>query len=210
MEETEERPSVLPALVVGLVLFLFVILAIVSAKNRSGTVVLPGGITYLGPTPTPLPPSPQPSAATEFREYTGKTYPYSFSYPATMSLGVFPNDPSDSVTAFIPGTDSSANVFFRVEQVANLENGRYVGDPEGYARNWWKSYSWKGISGIDPFTNRNGLSGYYVSYQDAAGKTPYAHAFLTVPGRKDLMIWISGRLFYPPDFKRLADSVAWK
>jgi len=186
--------KLVPALAVTLVLCIGVFLAYQSAKSRTSTVVLPGGITYLGPTPT--------TTQTSLAQYKGKLYPFSFSYPSSFSLGWFPNDPYDAVTAFLPHTDSNKNVFFRVEKLNRT--------PLEYAQTWWKQYTWKGVSTVTALTNSNGLKGYRAKYLDQSDKTPYDHVFFEVPGRTDLIIWISGKLFTPDVFDRLVDSVSWK
>lgn len=189
----------IPVIIASLLLFSAVIWSYASAKNRTSTIVLPGGLTYLGPSPSPISPS-TPSTPT-WSTWKGAIYPYSFDYPATMNLGLFPNDPMDSVTAFIDGTDASQNVFFRVEKLQ--------GAPMDYATNWWKQYNWKGVSSVTTFTNENGLKGYRAQYLNEKNETPYDHIFFEVPNRKDLIIWISGRLFSKQDFDRLVESVTF-
>jgi hypothetical protein len=34
--------------------------------------------------------------------------------------------------------------------------------------------------------------------------------FLQVPGKANLVIWVSGRLFAPDIFNRLVDSIRWE
>lgn len=195
--------SYIPFIIVTLVLFFSVIWAYQSAKNRTSMIVLPAGNTYLGPSPSPSSPSTQNSVTSStWSTWKGAMFPYTFSYPSAMSLGLFPDDPTDSVTAFIDGTDASSNIFFRVEKL--------TGSVKDYAENWWKQYNWKGLKTISEFTNSNGLKGYRATYMSDKGDTPYDHVFLEVPEKKDLVIWISGRLFSKGDFDRLVTSVSWK
>src|SRR5690242_13466227 len=109
MEDAPNPRILIPAILVGLALFAGVYIAFTATKSRQGTVVLPGGVTYLGPTPTPQTES--------WKTYTGKTYPYAFRYPEKLSIGFFNNDPFDAVTAFTTGSDSSSNIFFRVDDL---------------------------------------------------------------------------------------------
>lgn len=192
----------IPVIIASLILFSAVIWAYTSAKNRTSTIVLPGGITYLGPSPSPSSLSTPSSPSTQWSSRTGTIYPYSFDYPDSMNLGLFPNDPMDSVTAFIDRTDASQNVFFRIEKLA--------GKPMDYVTNWWKQYAWKGVSSVTTFMNTNGLKGYRAAYLNEKNETPYDHVFFEVPGKNDLIIWISGRLFSKEDFDKLIDSVLWK
>lgn len=194
------------------------------AKTRSGTVVLPGGITYLGPStaqmktsePSPISPLgaegkiPVPPEV-NWMVYKGKLFPYAFSYPASLNLGVFPNDPYDAVTVFYPGTNSQTNLFFRVEDLNKLNKQQYINTAKmEYVKAWWQGYNWKGYKTIMPFTNASGLVGYRASYINDKGETPYDQVFFEVPGRPDLVIWISGSLFEKTVFDKLVDSVSWK
>jgi len=219
MDETPHPNVILPAIVVSLLLFAGVFWAYQSAKNSTSHIVLPGGITYVGPTPTtgtpdsrkqetegkiPIPPD------TKLVERKGVLFPYSFFYPETLSLGVFPNDPYDGITVFYPGTDANTNIFFRVENLTKLGKRAYIGKPMEYANTWWKDYAWKGVSKVTTFTNKNGLTGYRASYVNDKGETPYDHVFFEVPKRNDLIIWISGKLFAPAVFNQLIDTVKWQ
>jgi len=216
MEETPDPNIIVPAILVSLVLFAGVYVAYRSAAARKGTIVLPGGITYLGPslTPTPHPDTNRSGTlsvapGTSWTAYQGKKYPYTFSYPETLSLGVFPDDPYDAVTVFYGDTDANANIFFRVDDLTKLEKTQYENKPEDYARNWWKDYTWTGVSSVTAFTNTQGMSGYRAAYTDVTGNTPYDHVFFSVPGRPDLIIWMSGKLFTAQVFNRIVDSVTW-
>lgn len=205
----------IPAAIIGSILLIAAIGAYFSAKTKTGTIVLPGGITYLGPTPTtpaetrgngaiiPVPPE------SLWIERKGTTYPYSFSHPVSLSLGIFPDDPFDAVTVFSPGTDANANIFIRVEDLARLKKSDYAGKTKEYAQNWWKDYSWKGAGEVTEFTNTAGLKGYRAKYLNDRNITPYDHVFFAVPGKPNLVIWMSGRLFEPQVFDRMVDSVSW-
>jgi len=221
MEQTSPPPSKVILVAVGLtaLLTLFVIASWRSAAKRTGTVILPGGITYLGPA-TPSPGSATPalvngkipvSSDTKWALHEGKLFPFSFSYPASLSLGVFPDDPFDSVTIFYPGTDSQTNLFFRVENLSSQANQKYLGNVSEFVRNWWRSYTlWKGVEAVTQFTNAHGLTGYRTRYLDSENKVPFEHVFFEVPNRPDLLIWISGARFPQSVFDKLVDSVDWK
>jgi hypothetical protein len=215
MEDTAPSRFLIPAVIVSIVLLILVFGAFQSAKSRTGDIVLPGGITYVGPTPSPTEaltkggtlPIP---ADVKWTEYQGKTHPYSFMYPQTLSLGVFPNDPYDSVTIFYENTDANANIFFRVEDLNKLNKSQFVGKLQEYVRNWWKDYNWKGVASVTDVTNSNGLKGYRATYTNEKGEAPYEHVFFEVPGKPNLVIWISGRLFAQEVFNTLVESVAWQ
>ena len=215
MEEQSSPNILVPAAIISSILLIVVIGAFLSAKDRTGTIVLPGGNTYLGPTPTaiPVPPVsgdiiPVPKDVS-WIERKGAVYPFTFSHPASLSLGVFPNDPYDAVTVFHPGTDANANIFIRVEDLTKLKKNQYIGKPKEYASDWWKDYSWKGVAEVSIFTNAAGLTGYRAKYLNDEGLTPYDHIFFAVPNKPNLIIWMSGRLFEPAVFSRMVDSVSW-
>lgn len=195
MFDTPNPRTFIPTILVSALLCLGVYIAFQSAKNQTSTIVLPGGVTYLGPSPTSPPQA-------KFAVYHGKLFPYTFSYPENFSLGWFPNDPLDAVTAFIGGTDSNQNIFFRVETVKQ--------SPMDHASNWWKDYAWKGVESVTAFTNSVGLHGYRAKYINEKGVVPFDHIFFEVPERNDLIIWVSGKLFSQEVFDKLVDSVSWK
>ena len=217
-----ELKSLLPAVTISILLIVGIGFAVSYARSQNGTVVLPGGITYLGPTPTSIPVNtttfsnvlngqiPVPDNAS-WVEQKGKVLPFTFMYPNTLSLGVFPNDPYDSVTVFYNGTDAQENLFFRVEDLKSLHKDIFISKPKiEYVKQWWKDYSWTGVGSITPFTNSMGLSGYRAKYVDSSNKTPYEHVFFEVPNHDNLMIWVSGKLFSQTVFDKLVDSVSWK
>jgi hypothetical protein len=177
-------------------------------KPRTGTVVLPGGITYLGPTPS----SPSiPADAGNWKTFTGSVYPWTFSYPGSVHLGVFPGDPYDAVTIFWKNTNPQENVFFRVENLNSIKGAKdFIAKPKiEYAYWWWKQYTWRGVDSVTKFTTKNKLIGYRAKYKDAAGSVPYDHVFLEVPGKPELVIWLSSRFLSPAVFDTIVDSVKW-
>lgn len=186
------------------------------AKKRTGTTILPGGSTYLGPSPAQQAPPPiaekiNVSLDAPASTWKGQTYPYSFSYPSPLSLGFFPGDPFDGVTVFWGNTNPSENIFLRVEDLNKIEEGKkYIGkSKKEYANIWWKQYNWKGVSDIVEFTNSKGLKGYRAKYVDAAGATPFDNVFFEVPGRRDLVVWIGGSKLESQLFDRIVDTFAW-
>lgn len=219
MEDIPNPRMYLPAVFMSILLFVGVFWSYQSARNRQGKILLPGGVTYVGPTPTgqttvnsSLLTEGKISVAPETKwvEKKGSVYPYSFAYPESLSLGVFPNDPYDAVTIFYPGTDANTNIFFRVEDLTKLNKTEYIGKPLEYVRIWWKDYAWKGVSDVTVFTNTKGLKGYRAKYVDDKGQTPYDHVFFEIPGRTDIIIWMNGKLFTPEVFDKLVDSVSWE
>lgn len=200
----------------------FVILSIVTigsylyAKQRTGTTVLPGGVTYLGPSPTP---HPQSSGQTMISIPTnatwvpnpGKIFPYTFMYPNTLSLGVFPGDPFDSVTLYWGNTNAQENMFLRVEDLNKLKDMNvYINkSKKEYANIWWKQYNWKGVASVDSFTNSKGMKGYRAKYVNDKGQTPFDNIFFEIPKRAELVVWMGSRLLDNVTFDKMVESFYW-
>lgn len=178
-------------------------------KSRTPQIVLPAGGTYLGPTPSLEKPAstagkiPVPADAA-WGTWTGKKFPYSFSYPTTLSLGFFPDDLFDAVTIFWNNTNPQENLLLRVEKPTAKEKNTRL-----YVENWWRQYAFTGVSTIEEFTTKQNLKGYRVGYKDSSGKIPYEHAFLEVPGKPELVIWMSQKLLDQSIFNRIVDSLIW-
>ena len=222
MQDSPNTKIIGIAIGISLILIIGVYMAFSRAKKQQGHVVLPGGVTYLGPSPTTTPKQPDihfslleasiipvPNDAT-WTTHEGKLFPYTFSYPSPLSLGVFMNDPYDGVTIFYGNTSAQENLFFRVDNLTTLKKTEYIGKPMEYAEHWYKDYTWSSVASVTAFTNTQGLKGYRAKYLDSTGKTPYDHVFFAVPGDTNLIIWISGKLFDQPTFEKLVDSVSWK
>lgn len=198
-----------------LILISIVTLAYLYSRPRGGAIVLPGGVTYLGPSPKESQESkvksqkstqkktsvPEDSA---WATQTGKKYPYSFLYPSSLSLGVFPDDPFDAVTVFWEDTNPQENLLLRVETVHDIKQSK-----KDYALDWWKDYTWRGVADVVEFTNSRGLKGYRAKYLNDSGTTPYDHVFFEVPRRPELVIWMSGKMLEQDVFDRIVDSVTW-
>ncbi|MEK7591769.1 MAG: hypothetical protein AAB508_00060 [Patescibacteria group bacterium] len=197
-------------------------------KPRTGTTVLPGGITYLGPSGAVSAPAKQdlvsqdtktttpssltiPVDTTNWKIFSGTLFPWTFSYPQSLNLGVFPGDPFDAVTIFWKDTNSQENVFFRVENLNKIKGGlTFIAKPKiEYVSSWWKQYTWKSVESITQFTNKKGLTGYRAKYKDGTGNVPYDHVFFEVPDKPELIIWMATRLLSPTVFDKIVDSVRW-
>lgn len=190
---------------------------LVQMHAKQGTIVLPGGITYLGPSPSPSPlPTPQRTNSlsvdpnTPWGIHRGKTLPFSFSYPTSLSLGVFPNDPYDSVTILSSAKESRKDIFFRVEDLTLLGKEAYAGNPTAYAQIWWKDYAWKGVSSLSQTTTASGLTGVIVYYTPDNNTSPVPHAFLSVPNTPSKIIWVTGRFLPEWVFTKLVHSISWE
>lgn len=192
-----------------------VFLGYLYSRPRPGGIVLPGGVTYLGPSPSVVSRQSSVVSNTKYGKIpvaedsawatqTGKKYSYSFLYPSSLSLGVFPGDPFDAVTIFWGDTNPQENLLLRVETLKDPKKPK-----KDYVLDWWKDYTWKGVADISEFTNSKGLKGYRAKYLDSSGTSPFDHVFFEVPGRPDLVLWLSGKLLEQGVFERIVDSVTW-
>ena len=211
---------------VGILLIL--LFAVVSAFIRGGrrppSVTLPGGITYLGQTPTPLP-SPTGNAASipagqfkadravAWKIYTGNTYPYRFSYPVTLPIAAFPDDPSDAAAVNWGAGSLQEKVLLSVIDISQFKIlSAYVKEPKiGFAQNWWREFSGlSGVATVSAFTNGKGMKGYRAIYINSAGQTPNVDIFFEVPQNPKLVIRIANGVLDPALFDKIVDSVEWK
>jgi hypothetical protein len=187
------------------------------SQAKGGKVVLPGGVTYLGPSPKPNLTQP-PIAPLRFtvspnipwKTYTGKVYPFSFSYPDNLPIGIFPNDPTDGVGFTWGNVSPENNIFFNVE-FFDKRDPKYLSLPkETYIRDWWSFFSGlKGVQKVELFKNASGLNGYKANYLNWADQVPNINVFLEVPGRNDLMLHLANGLMDPAVFDRIVDSVKY-
>lgn len=191
-----------------------------SQKQSSG-IVLPGGVTYLGPSQTPAESAstPVPTKARElftagpdvkWSSHSGVIYPYSFSYPQTLTLVVFVNDPSDNVAISWGDILPQENILLNMEFI-DKRDPKLVSQPkEEYVRNWYKFFpGLKGVAKVEPFVNTNGLKGYKASYINYANASPNTDVFFEIPDQPMMMIHMANGILDPLIFDRILDSVKW-
>jgi len=186
------------------------------SQKQAGNIVLPGGVTYLGPSPSPAqqpPTAPLRFTADSTVSWTtqsGRIYPYSFSYPSTLSLVVFPGDPTDSVAIAWGNVNPQQNLLFNMELIEQRDE-TYINKPKiEFVKNWYKFFSGlKGVASVKPFTNANGLKGYRASYINYADASPNVDIFFEIPGQNNLMLHAANGIVDPVIFDRIIDSVKW-
>lgn len=208
------------------VLCLSVFAAYRYSQNKSGGLILPAGTTYLGATPTPqnhpptggspttVPSKPplrfkaDPSVA--LKEFTGSIFPYSFSYPETLPLMVFTDDPTDSVAISWEDKPPQQNILLNVENIVKKDKSYITKPKKEYVNDWWESFSGlKGVSEVKPFTNINGMKGYKAKFINTVNESPNLDIFFEVPQKPDIMIHLANGILDPAIFDKIIDSVAW-
>lgn len=215
------------ALGIGLVLILLIFIQYKMISSRQGTIVLPAGDTYLGPSPTPIPQQQEaiqndttPEPAPEFNVVDSETwvpvkgniYPYTFQAPKSLKLVTFDNDAYDIYAIDWNGLAPSSNVLIGVDNLKNDEKKtQYVDAPKrDYVDNWWRQFGGlKGVSSIVPFVNSKGLQGYKAKYFNSAHQTPYLDVFFEIPGKPELVIHLAKGVLSNNVFDKIIDSVSW-
>lgn len=163
-----------------------------------GTIVLPAGGTYLGPTTTP-PPTPAPAPATGSL-HKGRIYPYSFETPETLKLVTF-NDTFDIYAISKEGMDPYNAVLIGVDDITK-KNKPLI----DYINEWWKQFGGlKGVDSITEFTNSKGLKGYSVKYVNGSSDD----VFFEVPDPGYVIHLANGPLD-KKIFDAIVDSVTWE
>ncbi len=223
MENDEKQLDIVKLTIVTIAGILILSVAIFAAyrysQKQAGNIVLPGGVTYLGPSPTPSffwEPSPTPhrfkaDAAVTWKNYTGKIYPYTFSYPSTLIVVVFPDDPTDSVALSWDNIPPQLNILLNMEFIDKRDPNLTTQPKVEYVKNWYKFFSGlKGVSKVEPFTNTNGMKGYKAYYINLADATPNIDVFFEIPGNNTTMIHLANGILDPNVFNRILDSLKWK
>lgn len=209
------------AIVIIVIVILLVVALFIAYKysqKSSGNIILPGGVTYTGPTLTQTPgnmPIPTPVRFTapsdgEWDLFGGTIYSYKFSYPKTLPLVVFPGDLSDSVAINWGGIPPQQNVLLNIELIAKRDP-KFVKKPKiEYVRNWYTFFDGlKGVAKVEPFTNINGLKGYRASYVNVQNQSPNTDVFFEIPGQSGVMIHMANGILDPEIFDRIVDSLKW-
>lgn len=201
------------------------------SRSKSSGVVLPAGSTYLGVSPTPQAnpgqavqqpfksaqgaPSPTPVKFTAASDVTwktqaGKLYPFTFSYPETLPLVVFIQDPMDSVAFSWNNIPPQQNILMNMEFIENRDPALVNQRKLDYVTNWWKFFSGlKGVAEVQPFTNASGLRGYKAYYINYADQTPNVDVFFEIPNKRNMMLHLANGQLDADLFDRIVDTVKW-
>lgn len=185
------------------------------SQRNSGSVTLPGGVTYLGPTPQgeSQPTAPQYFTVepnTPWLTLEGKLHSFTFSYPSTLPLAIYRGDPADTISINWGGTPPEQNVLLNVETIDNLDP-KYINLPkEEYVKNWWRQFSGlKGVKNVTPFTNVAGMKGFKARYIDWSDNAPVENIFFEVPKNPKIVIHLANGVLDQTVFDRIIHSVNW-
>lgn len=225
-----EEKGFLPAVGIAfLVLTGIVFLAYQYSRPRPGGVVLPGGITYLGPSPTVKetinkkqetdgkialadPMRFTADASVSWTTIKSAKYAYTFSIPETLTLTPFLTEEFDAYAITWNNVAKEANVLIGVENLASDEKkAMYVQkSKKEYIESFWsKQYNLTGIKTMEPFTNGKGLNGYKVKFQTTGGISPFDDVFFEVPKMPNLVVHLSNAILDPTVFDKIVESVTW-
>jgi len=193
----------------GFVLAVAIYTGYQTSLRGNSRLTFPGGNTYLGPTPRPTNQKQVFSASkdTPWISYSGNIYPYSFSYPETLKLTSFTNDPSDSVAIDWGGISPEQNILLNLEFIKNHDPEK-VGKPLEYAQGWWQYFSGlKGVRSVTNFANSQGLKGYKAIYINQAGESPNVNIFFEVPDDPSILLHLANGVLDQEIFERIIDSL---
>lgn len=215
-EQPDFTKLAVTTLIGAFILGLAVYVAYRYSQGQPGNIILPGGVTYLGPSPSQNPSSiPTPSQFTAptdipWKEWVGKNHPYSFSYPSSLPLVIFPNDPLDSVAIDWNNNPPQLNLLLNIEFI-DQRDSKYLKLPKiEYVKNWYKFFSGlTGLSKVETFTNGNNLRGYKAIYTAPGGLSPNIDVFFEVPRQPNLMLHLASHVLDPSIFDRLVESLKW-
>lgn len=190
------------------------------SQKQSSNIILPGGVTYLGPSPTgepTVPPTPIPlpkftvTSDVKWKTQGGKIYPFTFSYPSTLKLVVFPGDTADSVAVSFNDKPPQQNILINMEFIDKRDPKLVTQEKLEYVRNYYKFFSGlKGTQNVEVFTNSAGLKGYRAVYINTVNQTPNTDIFFEVPGDPAKMIHMANGDLETSVFDKIADSMRWK
>lgn len=177
--------------------------------QKTGTIVLPAGGTYLGP-PSISPSSPPlPSLPSSgFTTMKGRKYPYSFEAPATIKFVTFPNDAFDIYAISLPDQPPENNVLIGVDNLNRTDDlKQYIkGNKRAYVENWWKQFgALKGVISITEFTNSKGLKGYKAKFVNGSSDDIFFET-----SNPDNVIHLANGPLDKKIFNAIVDSVAWE
>jgi hypothetical protein len=216
-------PEEIPAstlLFAGLLTVTFLLTVVVFyeyARPRAGNVILPGGVTYLGERSAPSPATPAPASPVQlsapsdsvWKTFTGKTNPFRFSYPETVSMALYPNAASETVVIRVGETNPTEYTFLTVLDLSQGVLAQYNGKQKELVLQYDKAgIGITSVGTVEPFTNVGGLKGYRVTLTKLDGSAE-PDVFFEVPGRTDRMLRLVGSVLTPALFSRITDSVAW-
>jgi len=220
MEEQPDFKKIIIGLAMGVVVLGLVVYAgYLYAQKYGAKITLPGGRTFLGeeaaetgeltnPPTAPVRFTAGPDVS--WQEYKGQIYDYTFSYPETLQLAVFPDDSSDSVAIQWGNISPRSNILLNIENIPDRDP-TYIGKVEEYARNWWKFFSGlTGLKSLEKIYTTSGLTGYKAIYINTAGQSPNVDIFFEVPADPNKALHIANGVLDPAIFDRIVDSLSFE
>lgn len=192
------------------ILGLIVIIGLVFVVKSSRLGTTPESKSQPAPTTAPAPNVFQAKAGEATKTVNGKVYPFSFSYPESLQLVAFIDDPIDAIAINWNDVPPQQNILANIELLDKKER-YYVGRQRAYVEDYWKVFSGlTGIQGtIEEFTNAQGLKAYRVRYSDTNGQAPVQHVFFEVAGNNTVMIHLANGILEPKLFNAMVDSVTY-
>jgi hypothetical protein len=199
-------------------LFLITFVLYEFTKPRGGQVILPGGVTYLGPEKSPNQPVPTPTPPIRLSAPSDATWkilplknnPLTVSYPDTVTLALYPNAATETLVIRLGGSNPTEYMFLTM---LDLNKGLFIPYKNKPKRELVEKFDTltmglSGIKNVRMFTNTNGLVGYRA-HVEALNGTVTDEVFFEVPKNPSLMIRLTNSILDPTLYDRMIDSVRW-
>jgi len=149
------------------------------------------------------------TSSTPWISVKGKIYPYSFSYPETLPLVAFINDPIDAIAINWNDIRPQNNILSNVEFL-DYNSRKFIGKYQDYVKNYWTFFSGlKGLASMQQFSNSQGLQGFKAHYTDRNGQSSTEHVFFIMPGDNKIMLHFANGILDQAVFDRIIDSVTY-
>lgn len=207
--------------IVVIILLTIVIYNFWQLSRNPGYVVLPGGVTYLGP-PRQENNSEQKRNDGVFYSheneiwtvYHGSLYPFSFEKPSTLPLAIFANDPTDAIAINWNNINPTENILMHVENITKnniLKQYSTLPKIALIKEHWWKQFtSFTGSKEVTAFINSKGMQGYRTKFLTESGEANGIDVFFEVPKQKNLLVRFGNGVLDPAVFEHIIDTFMWE
>ncbi len=214
----KQLESLLFASLLTITLFLATFVLYEFTKPRGGQVILPGGVTYLGPEKTGNQPAATPTAPIKlsapndaiWKMISLKNDPVTVSYPDTVTLVAYPNAATETLVIRLGGSNPTEYMFLTI---LDLNKGLFVPYKEKSKKELVEKFhtltmGLKSVTNVRTFTNIGGLVGYRARVEALNG-TVTDEVFFEAPKNTNRMIRLTNSILDPALYDRMIDSVRW-
>lgn len=161
--------------------------------KKYGHTTYAHGLNYYGPV------SPTPTlAVSDWISLSGRIFPYLLTYPKSLNLVQFPNDPNDSI-----GLGGPQKLILFVEKIS--------GSPKEFVTNYWRLYSGlSGLKSLKEFQNPAGITGFEANYTYKGAVGQSTDIFLIIPKDKNHLIHLMKGELEESLFRQIVNRFQYK